>query len=492
MNNITPVGATLSPSSDSLLTEERYRAFVANSAEGIWRFEVETPVSTELPEDEQIEAFYRGGYLAECNDACARMYGFEKAEELIGVRLSDLLPQDDPTNKAYLRAFIQSGYRLLETESVEKDRFGNTRYILNSLIGIVRDGHLIRSWGTQRDVTAQRQNEIALRESESRFRVMADMAPVMIWTSDASGKSTWFNKPWLDFVGRSLTEEVGDGWMGNIHADDHASCLDTCLASFSARQAFTMQYRLRRRDGEYRWILDTGTPRLSEEGDVFVGFIGSCIDITEQKHSEEKLLAAIAEKEELTRRQSELLAQQRAFLKDVLLATTDGVLRLCNDDSELPETLPLIEDFAGTEPILPISAPSLRSFRHRVDAIATTCGLPKERRYDLLTAVGEAAMNVVVHVPDGAGTGQVRGDIKKGRVQVWITDNGPGIPVHRIHRAVLERGFTTAGSLGHGFFLLLKTADRAFLLTREGSGTTMVLEKDRVPPEPDWMNRSSL
>lgn len=486
------MGETLPASSDSGLIEERYRAFVANSAEGIWRFEIDQPVSIQLPEDEQIAAFYRGGYLAECNDACARMYGFESANDLIGARLSDLLPQDDPTNQAYLRSFIRSGYRLLETDSVEKDRYGNTRYISNSLIGIIEDGLLLRSWGTQRDVTAQRLNETALRESESRFRVMADMAPVMIWTSDLSAKSDWFNKPWLDFTGRAIAEEVGDGWMESIHPDDRAACAESFTASFTTQKPFSVQYRLRRHDGEYRWILDRGTPRFSENEHGFVGFIGSCIDITDQKLSEEKLLAVVAEKEALTRSQAELLAQQRAFLKDVLLATTDGVLRLCDEDSELPEPLPLIEDFDGTAPSLPISAPGLRSFRHRVDAVATTCGLPRERRYDLLTAVGEAAMNVVVHVPDSAGTGQVRGDVKKGRVQVWVTDNGPGIPVHRIHRAVLERGFTTAGSLGHGFFLLLKTADRAYLLTREGSGTTMVLEKDRVPPEPDWLNRQQL
>lgn len=491
MNTILPQGET-PPSSDSPLTEERYRAFVANSAEGIWRFEVETPVSTRLSEDEQIEAFYRLGYLAECNDACARMYGFDSADELIGARLSDLLPQDDPNNQEYLRAFIQSGYRLLDAESVEKDRYGNTRYISNSLIGVIEDGFLLRSWGTQRDVTIQRQHEIALRDSETRFRVMADIAPVMIWTSNISAKSDWFNKPWLDFTGRTLEEEVGDGWLEGIHPDDRESCNETFMAAFAARDPFTMQYRFRRHDGEYRWILDSGTPRFDEEGRGFIGFIGSSVDITDQKLAEEKLLLAIAEKEELTQTQAELLAQQRAFLKDVLLATTDGVLRLCDEFSELPAPLPLIEDFAGTLAALPISAPGLRSFRHRVDAIATTCGLPKERRYDLLTAVGEATMNVVVHVTEGVGTGEVRGDIKQGRVQVWVSDNGPGIPVHRIHRAVLERGFTTAGSLGHGFFLLLKTADRAYLLTREGSGTTMVLEKDRVPPEPDWLNRPTL
>lgn len=490
MNENTSEGGSPLASSASPLTEERYRAFIANSAEGIWRFEAEPPVSIWLPEGEQIDAFYRAGYLAECNDAFARMYGFERADELTGARLQDLVPRENPLNEAYLREFIRSGYRLLDGESVERDRDGKTHYISNSLVGVVENGHLLRAWGTQRDVTAQRQNQIALRESEARFRVMADSAPVMIWTSDTSGKSDWFNRPYLDFTGRALEQEVGDGWMAGIHPEDLPACLRTYETAFTARAPFTGQFRLRRCDGAYRWILDSGTPRYSEDAHGFVGFIGSCIDITDQKHSEERLLTAIEEKERLTQAQAELLTQQRAFLKDVLLATTDGVLRLCDKDSELPEPLPLIEDDSGIEASLTISAPRLRAFRHRVDAAAEACGLPRERRYDLLTAVGEAAMNVVVHVAGGVGSGQVRGDAGGGRVQVWVTDDGPGIPVHRIHRAVLERGFTTAGSLGHGFFLLLKTADRAYLLTREGSGTTMVLEKDRVPPEPDWLTRS--
>ncbi|MBC7805017.1 MAG: PAS domain S-box protein [Akkermansiaceae bacterium] len=492
MTNTRTGDETIPLSSVSPLTEERYRAFIANSAEGIWRFEAEEPIALGLSEEAQVESFYRVGYLAECNDAFARMYGFALADELTGARLQDLVPQEDPTNQAYLQAFIRSGYRLVDAESVERDRNGDIRYVSNSLIGVVKDGHLIRAWGTQRDVTAQRRNEIALRESESRFRVMADCAPVMIWTSDVSAKCDWFNKPWLDFTGRTMTQQVEEGWEKGVHPDDVVSCRNTYRAAFAAREPFTMQYRLQCNNGEYRWVLDNGTPRYNEGEHSFVGFIGSCIDITQQKSSEDRLLAAIAEKERLTQTQAELLAQQRAFLKDVLLAATDGVLCLCDDVSELPDPLPIIEDFPGTEAAMPISAPALRAFRQRVDAIAAACGLPKERRYDLLTAVGEAAMNVVVHVQQGVGSGEVRGDVRRGRVQVWVTDSGPGIPVHRIHRAVLERGFTTAGSLGHGFFLLLKTADRAYLLTHEGSGTTMVLEKDRISPEPDWLNRQSL
>src|SRR5205085_10195819 len=101
-----------------------YRAFVANSSEAIWRFELEELISTDLPATEQIEHFYRYGYLGECNDAMAGMYGFESAEEIVGARLGDLLVRDDRANVEYLRAFIASGYRITEAESHEVDREG--------------------------------------------------------------------------------------------------------------------------------------------------------------------------------------------------------------------------------------------------------------------------------------------------------------------------------------------------------------------------------
>src|SRR5215207_1264589 len=134
-------------------SEERYRSFVEQSTEGIWRFELEEPVPTDIPEDEQISRFYRYGYLVECNDAMARMYGYERAEEIVGARLGDLLPHSVPENMEYLRSFVRSGYRLNDAESEEVDRGGKIKYFVNNLTGIVERGSVVRVWGTQRDVT---------------------------------------------------------------------------------------------------------------------------------------------------------------------------------------------------------------------------------------------------------------------------------------------------------------------------------------------------
>jgi PAS domain S-box-containing protein len=135
------------------LSEERYRTFIAQSSEGIWCFELELPIPMGRDEDEYIEHFFRYAFLAECNDAFARMYGYQHAKEIQGLRLSDFLVPGDEHNIEYLRAFVRSDFRLYDAESHELDRDGNTRYFLNNLTGIVRDGLFLRAWGMQRDVT---------------------------------------------------------------------------------------------------------------------------------------------------------------------------------------------------------------------------------------------------------------------------------------------------------------------------------------------------
>ena len=145
----------------------------------------------------------------------------------------------------------------------------------------------------EQELITTRQTQAALKSTELRFQLMANHAPVLIWVSDLSKNCIWFNNPWLAFVGRTLEEELGNGWTQNVHPDDLDYCMKVYENAFELRREFTMEYRLRRHDGEWRWLLDHGVPRF-EIGDQFVGFIGSCTDITEHKES----LAAARDSEE--------------------------------------------------------------------------------------------------------------------------------------------------------------------------------------------------
>ncbi len=138
------------------------------------------------------------------------------------------------------------------------------------------------------DITARKRAEEALWESEQRFRLMADTAPVMLWVSGPDARCTFFSKPWLDFRGRTLEQEAGYGWAEGVHPDDLQRCLDTYGLAFKARRRFTMEYRMRRADGEHRWMLDNAAPRFTPDGS-FAGYVGSCIDITGRKQAEEAL-----------------------------------------------------------------------------------------------------------------------------------------------------------------------------------------------------------
>jgi PAS domain S-box-containing protein len=139
-----------------------------------------------------------------------------------------------------------------------------------------------------RDITLSKQAEAALRESEERFRLVANAAPVMIWMSGPDKLCTYFNEPWLKFTGRLIHAELGNGWAENVHAEDLSACLETYTKAFDRREPIEMEYRLRRHDGEYRWVLDLGIPRFQQDGS-FAGYIGSCIDVTERKLAEESL-----------------------------------------------------------------------------------------------------------------------------------------------------------------------------------------------------------
>ena len=154
-------------------SEERYRSFVVNSSEGIWRLDVEEPIDVKLPAEEQISLFYKYGYLAECNDTMARMHGYHRADDVIGLRFGDSKFTSHPASTSAMRKLIANNYRLLDLETAQFDKEGGTRYFSSNLIGIIVNGLLLRVWGVQRDQTELRTTALKLEHSSQQLRQLS-------------------------------------------------------------------------------------------------------------------------------------------------------------------------------------------------------------------------------------------------------------------------------------------------------------------------------
>ena len=157
------------------------------------------------------------------------------------------------------------------------------------------DGKPIRMTGVTMDVTENEKSEQALRESEERFRTMANAAPVLIWTSGVDKGFDYFNRSWLDFTNRTFDQELGNGWAQSVHPDDIDHVMRTYNAAFDCRIPFETQFRLRRADGDYRWMVNHGVPRFAPDG-TFQGYIGSCLDITERRLAQAELERRVSER----------------------------------------------------------------------------------------------------------------------------------------------------------------------------------------------------
>jgi two-component system, LuxR family, sensor kinase FixL len=214
---------------------------------------------------------------------------FRKGKIVRFSRLPDELPPEATSERAYC---LQSGFRahLLIPFKVGESILGGLGFGSFTRQREWPD-ELVQSLQLVGEIfanaLARKRADLALRASEGRFRLMAESAPVMVWMSGRDKLCTYFNQDWLDFTGQPHERQVGNGWSEGVHPDDLQRCLNTYCQAFDARQRFRMEYRLRRFDGEYRWIVDTGAPRFESDG-TFEGYIGSCIDITEQKNVAEE------------------------------------------------------------------------------------------------------------------------------------------------------------------------------------------------------------
>jgi PAS domain S-box-containing protein len=320
---------------DPRKSEERYRAFVEQSTEGIWCFELERPILVELPEDEQIRQCYRFAYLAECNDAMARMYGMDSAAQLKGARLADLMPESDAHNISFLKAFIRSGYRLRDAESHEVDRLGKPKYFLNNFFGIVEDGRLLRAWGVQRDVTGAKRAQEDLRQSEERYRQLIQVLPDAVFIH-SDGRFVFVNSAAVKLLGASCPADlVGRPVLDIVHPD-YQEVVKKRIGELGEGKPVTemLQQKLIRLDGTSVDVEISGC-RFSDQSRASV----LCVvrDITARLNLEARLRQA--QKMEAVGRLAGGVAHDFNNLLTVITGRCNLLLRGINGSTELRQEL---------------------------------------------------------------------------------------------------------------------------------------------------------
>jgi PAS domain S-box-containing protein len=338
-------------------------------------------------------------------------------------------------------------------------------YIVAATIVVVLQTALIAGLLVQR--VRRRRIEGALRESEERFRLMADTAPVLIWRSGVDKACDFFNQPWLQFRGRTMEQELGDGWAEGVHGADLERYLATYTQAFDEHRPFRIEYRLRRADGEYRWLLDSGVPRFASDGG-FAGYIGSCIDITERQRAEAELRESEASLRKSHRQNQELAgrlitAQEverariaRELHDDVGQRLASFSIALGTLRRRLPSASePVRDELAGLQREAVTLGNDLRSLSHTlhpallehlglVDALRKRCEevsdesgvtvtldvtsevgpVPDEVGLCLYRVAQEALRNVVNHAQ--ARSARVELSRQNGRVAMRVTDDGRG------------------------------------------------------------------
>lgn len=460
-------------------------------------------------------------HIFEANDAFLQLVGYTREDVSAGRMRREVVTGQDPASIATMQQALQEALTHGACVPYEKEYVRKDGSRVPALVGVVRLEHDPPSFvhfvvDLSERKRLERERRAALRHSEGWFRTMANTAPVLLWVAGTDALVSFVNAPWLRFTGRQLEQELGNGWAEGVHPDDYQRCLETYLAAFEARQSFTMEYRLRRHDGEYRWVLDTGVPRFAPDG-TFAGYIGSAIDVTEReelKQEREQAQARELAAREVAQQLDQFFAMASHDIRSPVTALA-GNLQLARiraqrlvaalqtpggpgADAALPLVTALNHADGSAERLLRLVALLFDVARARSGTLALTLApcdlvalvreqvaaqqaaapdraiqleLPADCQTIFVDAdadrLGQVVTNYLTNALKYSGDDQpveVRLEVSEGMAVVAVRDEGPGLPWEEqsrvwepFHRApgikALSHAGETSGSLGMGLHI---------------------------------------
>jgi PAS domain S-box-containing protein len=402
--------------------------------------------------DDAIIAKNLDGVILSWNAAAQRIFGYA-AEEAIGQSITIIIPPELRDEEVGILSRLKAGERIEHCETLRITKDGR-RLNVSITASPIRDaeGRIIGASKIARDITERKLAEAVLRESEERFRLVANTAPVMIWMSGLDKLCNYANQPSIEFIGRSAEAILGNGWAEGIHPDDLERSWDIYSNAFDRHEPFRMEYRLRGNDGEYHWVIDSGVPRFNADGS-FAGYIGSAIDVTEQKLAADVLSTVSqrlieAQEEErswIARELHDDIGQRLALLKWQLDQKQHSQVSADQLQQKIDEASKVVEDLAVDIQALShrLHSPKLK-YLGLAEAVASLCeelsegqgveiqfqsesvpkDLPTEAALCLFRVSQEALKNAIKH----SGSRHFRVSLIGGQSQIDLSvrDSGSG------------------------------------------------------------------
>ncbi|MGB2957599.1 MAG: PAS domain S-box protein, partial [Bacteroidota bacterium] len=422
---------------------ERYRAFVEQSSDGIWRFEAEMPIPVDLPEDEQIDRIFDFGYVGEANNTLARMWGFKRARDIVGRRIGEFIPRTDNQYIEYLKQFIRSGYRILDVETHIADRRGRVHYFQNTFFGTLENGCLVRAWGSQKEVTER-------LEAERKLRLLAQTiasAKDCVMLTDLEDTILYVNDAFMTTYGYAEEEILGKN-IDMLRGPDVPREVKEEILPSTLSGGWYGEIINRRKDGSV-FPVELWTSMVRNDDGEPVALVGVARDVTERRKAEEQIRASLREKEVLLKEihhrvknnlqvVSSLLNLQSQHIKD------EEMLRVFKESQNRVRSMALIhEKLYGSSNLAEIS------FGDYVRDLATQLF----RSYSL-NAAGVSlevdANNVLLGIDRAIPCGIIVNELVSNSLKYGFPDRRVGTIYIRLHAASDETVRLVVGDTGVG------------------------------------------